>query len=327
MPGIYKHRKVYRPRRSSATETLAKKKLSQMKRRSANAATNQKKIMTLTRAVNKLKVAEFGQKQIQRQIATAPTGLFPNDQFARLAAGFPICWCHQAIDRNTQIYQPQLDAITGVLTVNPIARWSQQPFPLINLDATSTKFDQLKYLQNNSIGVQPGYCHHSSIYNLKFNAENWRGWVEILVVSTRKQYTRQAAPDVDEFQLPTGLPGFANSCAGSPKQYSWNPLFFGVKKLKRMYFNTQDQQTLRTNPDSYVGTQVRNAKSRSHIRAQTNAEYAQPPGDPIAYVDIPLEQQDWIIIQCSNPTIATSTSYLSVTGTRTCVWRDSVGSS
>lgn len=323
-------RRTFKRKSNPPSEVLAKKVLMSRKRKSATPAKNQKSIMKLSKAVSALKVSEFGQKQIQRQLCRKAGPLFagPPNTVARISAGFPICWCHQAIDAGTQVYQPQLDAISGILSSQPIASWNVQPYPLINFDATSVRFDQLKYLQNNSIGVQPGYYHHSSSYNLKFTATNWRGWVEILVVSTRKQYTRQAAPDVDEFQLPPGLPGFSNSCGGTPNQYSWNPLFYGVKRMKRLYFNTEEENSLRTNPDSYSGLVVRNSKARAHIRAQTTAEYQLPqPTTPITYIDIPLEQQDWIVITTSNPALGNDASNLSIAMTRCNVWRDSVGSS
>jgi len=328
----YVRPKQARPKRSSAQEVLARKKLRQMNYRSKTPATNSKAIMSLTRQVKALKVAEFGQKQISRQIFRSGLGL-PDNQAARITAKKPVCFCHQAIDFDNSLYQVEIDPITSTVSSQPIAAWTFQRFPLQLVDPLAGKFDQLKYMQTNSIGVQPGYYHHSSQYNVKFNAVNWRGWVDVLVVTTRKQYTRQASPDIDEFQLPLGLPGFAHTCGGTPNQYSWNPQFFGVKRVKRMYFNTAtnvSEQSIGTNPDNFCSFKVSNNKARAHIRAQTTTEYAippDPPASPITHLDIPLRQQDWIVITSSDERNPSDTSYCGVNITRVPVWRDTAGSS
>lgn len=316
--------------RSKANKKKARFSAAKKKTPTSNAMS----IMKLQRDVRKLKVAEFGQKQMQRQILRSQLGL-PDNQSARISANFPVAFCHQAIDRSNQMYQVAVEPISGTLAAVPVAGWVTQPYPLIGLDATSVKFDQLKYLQTNTVGVQPGYLHTNTHYNLKFNAVNWRGWVDVLLVSTRKQYTRQSDPDVDEFQMPIGLAGFSNTCGGTPDQYSWNPLFYGVKRIKRLYFNTsatppQTERSIYTNPDRYCAITVKNDKFRSHIRAQHNTEYLLPPTPPvtpITHLDIPLKQQDWIVITTSNPTPPTADQYLAVNMTRCCVWRDAVGSS
>ena len=334
-PRTYVRPKQYRFKKTSAQEILARKKLKSMANKKKNPVSNSKAIATLAKDVKALKVAEFGQKQISRQICRSSASL-PDDQAARVSAAFPIAFCHQAIDLNTQLYQVQLEPITGNVITDPIAVWRSQPFPLTQPpigDGTSVKFDQLKWLQSNSIGLQPGYYHHSTTYNMKFNAVNWRGWVDVLVVSTRRQFTRQASPDIDEFQLPVGLAGFSNSCGGTPDQYSWNPLFYGVKRIKRMYFNTAinaGERALYTNPDKFCSFKIMNQKSRAHIRAQTNAEYQVPPAapaTPITHLDIPLRQQDWIVVTSSNENRPNANSYCAVNITRVPVWRDTAGSS
>jgi len=334
-PRTYVRPKQARFKKTSAQEILARKKLKAMSNKRKTPASNSKAISSLARQVNALKVAEFGQKQISRQICRSPLAL-PDDQAARISASFPVAFCHQAIDLNNQLYQVTLEPITGSVVTEPVAVWRSQPFPLTQppiSDGLSTKFNQLKWLQSNSIGVQPGYYHHSTQYNMKFNAVNWRGWVDILIVTTRKQFTLQAGPDTDQFQLPSGLPGFSNSCGGTPDQYSWNPLFYGVKRVKRMYFNTAinpGEQALYTNPDKFCSFKIMNQRSRAHIRAQTNAEYALPPTPPvtpITHLDIPLKQQDWVVITTSNENRPSADSYCSVNMTRVPVWRDTAGSS
>ena len=318
-----------RKSRPSAVETLARKSLKSMRRKKASAAKNQSKIMTLTKQVKKLQVAEFGQKQIMRQQARSFNGL-PAGQIARVSAKFPICFCHQAIDTGNEIFQVELDAITSAIITEPIGAFGQQPFPLLSTDAGSQQFNQLKYLQQNSLGIQPGYLHLNTSYDLYFNAVNWRGWADVLLVSPRAQYTRQSAPQTDDFQLPSGLPGFSYTCGGTPIQWNWNPLMFGVKRLKRMYFNTspdyngEDFPQLHTNPDRYCRLKVRNSKHKSHIRAQKPANQVT---QAITHLDIPFNQQDWIVITSSDISAATSDSYLAVNISKCVTWRDSFGSS
>lgn len=331
-PRTYIRPRQSRFKKTSAQEILARKKLMAMRQRKKTPAINSKAIMSLNKEVNKLKVAEFGQKQISRQILRSTASL-PDNQAARISANFPIAFCHQAIDLNNQLYQVGLEPITGNVVTDTIGTWRTQPYPLVPLDGNSVKFDQLKYLQANSIGLQPGYYHHSTQYNLKFNAVNWRGWVDVLVVTNKRQFTRQSSPDIDEFQLPLGLAGFSNSCGGTPNQYSWNPTFYNVKRIKRMYFNTRinpAEQSIYTNPDKYCSFKVLNSKSRAHIRAQTQAEYLYPPQaptTPITHLDIPLHQQDWIVITSSYEPAPTADSYCAVNMTRVPVWRDTAGSS
>lgn len=320
-----------RKRRSSAVSILARKKLASMRRKKASAAKNLSKITTLSKQVKKLQVAEFGQKQIMRQIARS-TALLPDNAIARISAFNPICFCHQAIDIGNQIFQVGLDPITSVVVTEPIGAFQQQPFPMAAFDPASTQFNQLKYLQQNSLSVQPGYLHLNTSYDIYFNAVNWRGWCDILLVSPRAQYTRQSAPQNDDFQLPSGLPGFSYTCGGTPIQFNWNPLMFGVKRLKRMYFNTYPGEGsqpvpstyLHTNPDRYCRLKIRNSKHKAHIRAQKPANQV---NQPITHLDIPFNQQDWIVIVSSNPESATADSYLQCNLSKCITWRDSFGSS
>jgi len=322
---------IRKSRPSSAVETLARKSLKSMRRKKASAAKNQSKIMTLTKQVKKLQVAEFGQKQIMRQQARSFNGL-PAGEIARVSAKFPVCFCHQAIDVGNEIFQVELDAITSAVITEPIGAFGQQPFPLLTTDPASQQFNQLKYLQQNSLGINPGYLHLNTSYDIYFNAVNWRGWADVLLVSPRAQYTRQSAPQNDDFQLPSGLPGFSYTCGGTPIQWNWNPLMFGVKRLKRVYFNTHPGEGsepvpssyLHTNPDRYCRLKVRNSRQKAHIRAQKPANQVT---QAITHLDIPFNQQDWIIITSSDISTASADSYLGVNISRCVTWRDSFGSS
>lgn len=294
------------------------------------AKVNAKQIASLTSGMAKLKEQVFGQKQYTRQWARSLTAL-PNGIMARVSANFPVAFCHQNIQKDANVYQVGLAPITGQVESQIIANFIEQSFPLLTLDPLSVKFDQLQYVKKNSIGVQPGYKHMFTSYNVHMYADNWRGWAEILIVTPKKQYTRQAAPDPDDFQLPSGLPGFANCCGGTTgvnAQYSYNPLFYSVKCLKRVYFNTFGQlgdqpAELHTNPNMYVNITVTNDKARSHIRAQ--ASYDQT--NPVIPLDIALDQQDWIVFTSSNTRPALATSSLNISVQRCPVWRDPVGSS
>lgn len=317
----YASKKIYKKRRFK-TKMPPKQK----KNKTAYIRSNAMKINKLTKAVSKLRAAEFGQKQISRQLTRSLIGL-PDGQTARLSANFPMCFCHQAISGSTQVYQVALAAITGQVETQQVASFETQPWPLLPLDPFSIKFNQLKYLQENSVGVQPGYLHMSTTYNCNFLATNWRGWVDVLLVTPRAQYTRQTAPDQDDFQMPTGLAGFSRTCGGTINQYYWNPLYYGVKRLKRMYFNTQaalgDGPSIHTNPNRYCSITIKNDKYRSHIRAQKPTTQ----GTPVSSLDIPLHQQDWLVFTASEVAQPTADSHLAVTVVRAPVWRDPVGSS
>lgn len=313
---------------SSPADILAKRKLAAMRRRRANPAKNMSSIARLDREVRKLKVSEFGQKQIQRQFARTSAAL-PDSTIARLSASFPVGFCHQAISEQTQIYQFGPDPISGSLTALSIGTWTKQTYPPLLLDPTSLRFDTLKYLQRNSLDVQPGYYMHNSVYDCYFNAINWRGWVNIQVVEPRMSYTRQLTPNEDLFQMPEALGGFANSCPGTPVQYAINPLFYKVTTVKRFYLNTAGtgavSEYLHTNPDVYAKIKVTNSKHKAHIRAQIPLPAI---GNPIiSYLDIPLKQQSWIVFTASNLTPPAADSYCSLNLTRCNVWRDSIGSS
>lgn len=320
-----------RKRRSSAVSVLARKKLAAMRKKKASAAKNLNKITTLSKQVKKLQVAEFGQKQIMRQIARSSESL-PDNAIARVSAKFPICFCHQAIDTGNQIFQVSLDPITSAVVTESIGAFQQQPFPLASTDPGSTQFNQLKYLQQNSLGIQPGYLHSNTSYDIYFNAVNWRGWCDVLLVSPRAQYTRQSSPQNDDFQLPSGLAGFSYTCGGTPIQFNWNPLMFGVKRLKRMYFNTHPGEGsepvpssyLHTNPDRYCRLKIRNSKHKSHIRAQKPANQVT---QAITHLDIPFNQQDWIVITSSEIDSPTAESYLQCNLSKCVTWRDAFGSS
>lgn len=291
---------------------------------------NAMQINRLSYSVNKLKAAAFGQKQFFRQIVRSSTGL-PLNQLARISANFPCAFLHQAIGVNTPIWQVSLQPITGAVEVTQTGAFVAQPFPLEALDATSDKFDQLKYCQPNSLGVQPGYLHLSTSYEMLFTAVNWTGWVEVVQVTQRKTYGRQAtagAVVTDDFQMPSGLPGFANSCLGTGGlQYSSAPWMYQTKVLKRMYFNcapgTPPTELLHTNNQKACRIVIKNDKFRSHIRAQKAVTDPQP----IFHPDIPFNQQDWILFRASNSASQTAASHIAINVTRTPVFRDSVGSS
>ena len=318
-----------RKSRPSAVETLARKSLKAIRKKKATASKNQSKIMTLTKQVRKLQASEFGQKQIMRQIARSSEGL-PAGQIARVSAKFPICFCHQAIDTGNEIFQVGLEPISSAIVTEPIGAFVQQPFPLLTTDAASQQFNQLKYMNQNNLGIQTPFLHLNTSYDIYFNAVNYRGWADVLLVSPRSQYTRQSGPQTDDFQLPLGLAGFSYTCGGSEFQWNWNPLMFGVKRLKRFYFNTEDSDNalenintfLNTNPDRYCRLKIRNSKHKSHIRAQKPANQ---PTQAITHLDIPFNQQDWIVITASDTDGPTADSHLAVHISKCVTWRDSLG--
>lgn len=291
---------------------------------------NSLQINKMHRSIVRLKAAAFGQKQFYRQIVRSVTGL-PSQQLARISANFPACFLHQAITENAPIWQVGLAPVTGQFETQQVAAWANQPFPLATTDPLSVKFDQLQFCQVNSLGCQPGYLHLSTAYELLFTAVNWNGWVEVCQVTQRKYYNRQATggggPAIEDWQMPSGLTGFANSCLGTGGlQYSPAPWMYTTKILKRMYFNTSTSTTsdlIHTNNQRACRIVVRNNKYRAHIRAQKAVT------DPAAIFnpDISSSQSDWILFRASNPARPTADSHLAVNVTRCPVFRDSVGSS
>lgn len=285
-------------------------------------------INKLSREVNKLKVAEYGQKQMTRQIVINRPNTLPAEVIGRISNGTPLCFLHQAISEDTPIYQVGQAPITGAVEVQQRGRFREQPYPLLSADPTSIQFDQLYNLKANTGGVQAGYLHQKTYYNIYAFAKNFNGWMDILLVSPTKQYTRSAGTGgtpPENYQLPAGLPGFVNCCGGSPFQYSYNPMFFTVKRLKRHYFNTTtalEANTIKTNPEYYTDICVTNDKRKAHIRAQIRNDNP----NPITYLDVPFNQQDWIMFTSSSNQ-NTDNSNLEIKVKRIPVWRDSVGSS
>lgn len=313
--------RTFRTRRSSAKKAVPvprKKRVSYVRK-------NAVQINRLSYSVNKLKAAAFGQKQYGRQLVRSLT-MLPDAQIGRVSAHYPVAFCHQAIGENTAIWQVALDSITGEIVVAQTGAWQDQPFPLVPLDPLSVRYDQLKYSRQNPLGVQPGYLHMSTSYDCLFIANQWAGWVEICLVTPRKQFTRQATPQNDVFQLPSGLAGFSDSALGTPNQYAIQPSFYGVKVLKRMYFNTVTTvgtSQLHTNPQRTCRITIKNDKYKSHIRAQKPSI----SDDPISSLDIPLHQQTWVMIRSTNPQEPTAAAHMAVVVKRCPVWRDSLGSS
>jgi len=294
----------------------------------AHVVDNAMDIAKLSKEVDKLKVAEYGQKQMTRQLIENRPGTLEPEVLARVSNGRPVCFLHQAISEETPIYQVGTDAVTGAIEVQRRGRFVQQLYPLLSVDPGSDQFDQLYNLKANNAGVQSGYYHHKTYYNIYAFAKNFNGWMDILLVSPNKQYSRSAGTatvPAENYQLPAGLPGFVNCCGGSNFQYSYNPLFFTVKRLKRVYFNTTialENQTLKTNPEYYTDICVTNHKDKAHIRSQIRNDNPAP----ITFLDIPFDQQDWIMFTSSSNQ-STDASNLSVKVKRVPVWRDSVGSS
>lgn len=320
----------YPYRRRPYTRSLAKKKVPVPAMRRTKKSLDRKQSMainTLSRSVGKLKAASFGQKQYTRQTIRSLTQL-PDQEWVRVTSFSPAAFCHQAISNNTSTWQVTFDSVNNeYITTNP-GLLVEQPMPLLANSAAATRYDQLKYVKSNSTGVQPGYLHMSTSYEFLFKAVAWEGWVEVVHIWPRKQFTRQQAPQNDTWQLPAGLPAFCNTCLGDPEKYATNPSMFGSRVLKRMYFNTVAQvnpQQIHTNPQKSCFIHMKTSKWKAHIRAQKPLQI--PETNPISSLDIPLHQQDWVLVRVSNPNVATAGSHLAVTLKRVPVWRDYFGNS
>ena len=286
-------------------------------------------INKLSRAVTKLKASEFGQKQYARQTVRPATGL-PDGILARVSSNFPVCWLHQLIGEQSQIFQatPSPAPLTEI-EAQLVGRWVLQPMPLSATYTNAEVFNTMKYRQINNLGVQIPYLHLRSVYEFTVVARKWQGWFEVVMVTPRKQFTRQGVPLLDDFQLPGCIPGLSNTCPGTlPNQWQVNPMMFSCKVLRRMYFNTEDTVTpsqLHTNPQRSFRVIVNNDKFKSHIRAQKDATLVNPA--VTTHSDVALHQQNWIVLRSSNPAPPTANSSLDVYVKRANTFRDFLGGS
>ena len=100
-------------------------------------ADNAMEINKLTREVDRLKIAEFGQKQMTRQLVVNRPGTLPAEVIGRISNGRPLCFLHQAISNETPIYQVGTDAVTGAIEVQRRGRFEEQVYPLLSIDPGS----------------------------------------------------------------------------------------------------------------------------------------------------------------------------------------------
>lgn len=299
------------------------------RKRSSFIRSNSLAIRSCQRSIARLKSAEFGQTQIARQTVRSSEGL-PDGILARVSSDFPVCWLHQLIGEQTQIFQAQASpAPTTEITAEVIGRWVLQPMPLSATYTNSEIYNTIKYRQINNLGVQIPYLHMRSVYEFTCIARKWEGWFEVVMFTPRKQFTRQGQPLLDSFQLPGVLPGVSNTCPGTtPNQWKVNPMMFSCKVLKRVYFNTKDTVTpsqLHTNPQKSFRIVVNNHKFKSHIRAQKDATLVNPL--VTTHADVALSQQNWIVLRSTSPDIPTANASLDVYVKRENTYKDFLGGS
>lgn len=195
----------------------------------------------------------------------------------------------QGIQAGTPVYSPT-EAAPGppiTLTVTKIGSWVECENPAVKLNSLYSKYDQLKYYSN-ALGVQPVYVHYSSDYCFNFFAKDCTGWLEVAMITYRKQtsYTSTAG---DNYVLPGGTIGMINTCQGANDQTLVNPYLFKRKVLARKYFNTAAAGTaghyLGTQPNLSLRLRVKNPKHMKMCRLRANELY-----DPTAAT---LPKTDW----------------------------------
>lgn len=301
----------------------------------------------LARQVKALKLTQRGSIQYSRQVLQfeAPPNpqpaspyFYQPDSPSNLR---PLCWLHQAISPNSVAHTcrylpPVAPLTTPTLPQVEAGKWKEQKYPPTGNynvpPATNGLYDQIQYWSQSdgatSSPVSNDYTHLSTLYQVKVNAENCRGYFDVFIIHPKKSYIRSTQKDVT---LPTGLQGFTNMSLGCTHQYTINKQYYTCKLLKRKYFNTSrptggatsTQGFLQTNPDLDFQFTIKNRKSRQHIKAPELFS-----GGTLDATDIPYHKQDWILISTTleNKDVTTANG-LKFIIYRTPTWRDREGAS
>lgn len=303
-------------------------------------ASRSQSVSQLTRSVRRLKVAQNGKLQYQRQVASfhdPPAGgtIVHTNSITDIR---PLCFLHQAISEDTDVWS--LNPVVGppaTLEAYAAATWTKQPFPITlpvaqggdGLPPSYNKYDQLQYWSQAG-GVQNDYYHSSTEYTMNFVGQGCTGYVDVFRIHPKKSYNPSAQQDIS---LPLGLPGFTHLTQGETKQYAINPQYFSCKRIKRKYFNTAapaggaaaEERELQTNPNFDIKFKIMAPKSRRRIKApEVNDGSAS-----LDSTDIPFHKQDWILISSSiRNRDSSDDNFIQIKSLiRTPTWRDYFGSS
>jgi len=313
-----------------------------------------RRIMSNMRQLNDIKKRFYGQVQYSRQFCqfsqTPPDAI----NYSRVSTYQPICWLHQAIDQDAQVYgitvtrntpvPPNLPTITGVVNA-PIGAWSTQQFPYdtLGIGNTQSGTNQLKYWKN-ALGVQNKFYHHYTDYTIELESVGARGYVDLLMIVPTKAWIRRSQQTKDT-QLPSGIVGFTNLCAGSSNQWAINPQYYSVKRVRRVYFDQLKDEyagaqttgrSIQTNPTRLIQYRFYNPAYKRVISAPQDETVTPEITD---FTDVGIKQQVWFMLSCSQDSATTdriiggpsqgreSSNHIKVKMFRKPCWRDYIGAS
>jgi len=277
-------------------------------------AKNQLALAKVVAAVSKMQKQAYGYKQLDRHIfdhrvdPAHPVNqtLYIND----LCSEQPLCFLHQAISENAQVYQVRYNSQVAPQTFNasPIGNWIAQPFlPDFLSGGLYTEYDSQQFWKNsadsNGRKVENKFLLSSVGYDLNFTSLGVAGLVQICMV-TERDNTRNGNLNTE---FPSALRSFVNTCPLSGSQNVPNARFWKVKVLKQFYTSTIALQGVQPNaPTSlHVKGQVHQTYSQKHyhLKVTSNSKISindpDEPVDAIQYTDIPLKKRTWIMIRTS----------------------------
>lgn len=313
-----------------------------------------RRIMSNMKQLRDIKKRFYGQVQYSRQFcqfSPNPTGTIP---YSRVSTYQPICWLHQAIDADASVYgitvtrnapaPPTLPQITA-LTNATIGSWVAQVFPYdaLGIGNAQSGTNQLKYWSN-ALGVQNKFYHHYTDYTIEIESVGARGYVDLLMITPTKAWIRRSQQTKDT-QLPSGIVGFTNLCAGSNNQWAVNPSYYNVKRVRRVYLNNLKDEyagaqttgrSLQTNPTRLIQYRFYNPAYKRVISAPQSEV---PTSEITDYTDVGIKQQVWFMLSCSQESANTdkivsgasqgrdANNHIKVKMFKKNCWRDYIGAS
>lgn len=320
MAHVRRKSSMRRPRRTVRRKPALTVKTRPKKVRVARKA----RVDRLARSVYKLKMAQFGLAQTQRQsYRSAEPDL--ETQFS-LTSKSPVLFCNEAMAPTSTVYSTLVDTVApnvGLYTATPIGSWVTQPFSLTQFNPDNAKYDlqryrNLKAAAGTALPIQGTYLAKGVSYDIQIYATGFLGYIECWLVKPRRTVVRQTEL---ERTLPFALPSFVDMCGGCNNKYSHYSQFFSMKRLWRQHINVVEPAAgsyLNTNPLHYKKVYVSMGRGKL-IRAPDT------PGTNPSIIDIPSRQASWLLFTSTNDNEDPG-SYVRLQVQRNVYFRDSIGS-